>query len=113
MCTVFILARAIITLNGPIQSSAGQVGPRTAVPNDAKSAASFGAALFEAESFEDWAGLYRVNVSSVFFATLGFLGLLEKSGVSASVINIGSISGVMKLAQNHVRICLMDFQVVV
>lgn len=92
-------------------NNAGQVGPRTAFLGDPQapqnsSAAALGDALFDAESFEGWADLYKVNVSSVFFATLGFLGLLEKAtksatGCTASVINVGSISGVLKLSQNH------------
>jgi len=64
--------------------------------------------LFDNESFEAWSELYRINTFSIFFVTNAFLGLLdkgsrEKEGYTSSVINITSISGIMKLAQKHVR----------
>ena len=59
--------------------------------------------MFGAETFDDWADVWQTNVSSVFFVTMAFLGLLTKSESGGSVVNIGSISGVMKLSQEHVR----------
>lgn len=64
--------------------------------------------LFDAEgaTFEDWTNTYRTNVASVYFVTAAFLPLLQKSsetmpGWSATVINISSISGLVKSAQHH------------
>lgn len=75
-----------------------------------KDAATLGRALFDNESPESWGGLYAVNTFPVFFVTTAFLGLLASGtadassrtpGYTASVINITSISGIMKLAQDH------------
>ncbi|KAI0850807.1 hypothetical protein F5Y00DRAFT_232094 [Daldinia vernicosa] len=64
--------------------------------------------LFDSETstVEDWTDVYRANVAQVFFATTAFLPLLEKSserfpGWSGTVINISSISGLVKTAQHH------------
>ena len=67
-----------------------------------------GQALFDNETFDGWADLFTTNVTPVFFMTMAFLGLLQKASngpqqQSACVINIGSISGLMKLSQNHVE----------
>ena len=64
--------------------------------------------MFKNESFEEWAQLYTINSSSIFFVTMAFLGLLAKGSedrvnYTSCVINISSISGLWKLAQNHVR----------
>lgn len=72
-----------------------------------QSAETLGQALFQNESFEAWSDLYRINCSSIFFTTTAFLGLLAKGSedtgdYASSVVNISSISGHMKLAQNHV-----------
>ena len=93
--------------------SAGQTGPVTPWFEDPnapqrKDPETLGRALFDAQSFEDWANLYNINAFSVFFATTAFLGLLAKGsedvpGWTSSVINITSVSGQVKLAQNHVR----------
>lgn len=60
----------------------------------------------EKSTVEDWTDVYRTNVAQVFFATAAFLPLLEKSskrfpGWSGTVINISSISGLVKTAQHH------------
>jgi NAD(P)-dependent dehydrogenase (short-subunit alcohol dehydrogenase family) len=57
-------------------------------------------------TFEDWTDVYRTNVPQIFFMTTAFLPLLQKStesqhGYSATVINISSISGLVKTAQHH------------
>jgi NAD(P)-dependent dehydrogenase (short-subunit alcohol dehydrogenase family) len=64
--------------------------------------------LFDNEdaTFEDWTNTYRTNVPQLFFMTGAFLPLLQKAtestyGYSATVINISSISGIMKSSQNH------------
>lgn len=96
-----------------ISISAGQVGPESpflgnpAAP-ERKNAETLGQSLFNNESFEGWADLYSINVSAIFFVTTAFLGLLAKGsedikGHWSSVINITSISGLIKVAQEHVR----------
>ncbi|KII83025.1 hypothetical protein PLICRDRAFT_47438 [Plicaturopsis crispa FD-325 SS-3] len=92
-------------------NNAGQVGPTSpffANPDapERKDAETIGQALFDNESFEEWGSLYTINTFSIFFVTTAFLGLLEKgsrerAGYTSSVINTTSISGVIKLAQDH------------
>jgi len=92
-------------------NNAGQGGPSSPFLGDATSpllrdAESLGQALFEGESFEEWAELYRINTFSIFFMTAAFMGLLESGsqdelGWSSVVINITSISGLIKVAQEH------------
>ena len=97
--------------------SAGQLGPispfldNEEAPEN-KSAESLGTALFNCQSFEDWSSHSSVNLASIFFVTTAFLGLLTKGsddipGYWSSVINITSISGILKLSQNHVRLTLL------
>jgi len=91
-------------------SSAGQTGPVSPFMGDPdaperKDAESLGLGLFN-ESLEGWADLYAINTFSVFFVTSAFLGLLAKGSEDvkdywSSVINITSISGHIKVAQNH------------
>lgn len=71
------------------------------------SASALGSALFQSESFAQWSDLFSTNISSVYFVTVAFLGLLQKGTdadepFSASVVNISSISGNTKLAQGNV-----------
>lgn len=92
--------------------SAGITGPVSKFFNDLsspehKDPETLGRALFESESFEAWSDVYTFNTFSVFFVTTAFLGLLAKGsedqpGYTSSVVNITSISALMKLAQNHV-----------
>jgi NAD(P)-dependent dehydrogenase (short-subunit alcohol dehydrogenase family) len=69
---------------------------------------SMGMALFN-EDITAWGDLFKINVSSIFFVTTAFLGLLERGSkdfgpkFQSSVINVTSISGLIKLAQDHVR----------
>lgn len=64
--------------------------------------------LFDDESstFDDWIATYRSNVPQQFFMTTAFLPLLQAAtehqyGYSGTVINISSISGLVKSAQHH------------
>ncbi|CAL1712524.1 unnamed protein product [Somion occarium] len=92
-------------------NNAGITGPVSRFFNDVsapehKDAETLGRALFDNESFESWSSLYQSNTFSVYFVTTAFLGLLakgseEKPGYTSSVVNITSISSLMKLAQNH------------
>lgn len=75
---------------------------------EASSAEEMKENLFDQEksTFEDWTDVYRTNVPQCFFMTTAFLPLLQKStenqyGYSATVINISSISGLVKSPQHH------------
>jgi len=97
----------------PLLLSAGQVGQISQFLKDPSApecatAESLGSALFAHESFEGWSSHFSVNGASIFFVTNAFLGLLAKGGEEvpgywSSVVNITSISGVIKVAQGHVR----------
>ncbi len=72
-----------------------------------KVAKDYGDTLFKNQSFDDWAKLFSLNLSALFFVTTAFLGLLEastrdKPGSTASVINIGSAMSHLKLAYARV-----------
>ncbi|TKY89053.1 hypothetical protein EX895_001584 [Sporisorium graminicola] len=88
-------------------NNAGVEGPMTKFPADSLStlsAADLSSAHLASESFEDWDRLFRINTASVFFSTMTFLPLLHASHTStwtSSVINITSISGIVKLSQFH------------
>ena len=100
-----------------VTPSAGQIGPVSPFLNDKeapenKTAESLGTALFNCQSFESWSSHFSINLASIFFVTTAFLGLLAKGsedtqGYWSSVINITSISGIIKLAQNHVRLMFL------
>lgn len=75
---------------------------------EAKSSSEMKANLFddESEDFDNWADTFKTNVAQLFFMTSAFLPLLQKAtehqhGYSAAVINISSISGIVKTAQHH------------
>lgn len=73
---------------------------------EAKSAKELQLTLFNDSSFETWIDLYRTNVAAVYFTTAAFLPLLQASsglyrGWSGTVINITSVSGLVKTAQQH------------
>jgi NAD(P)-dependent dehydrogenase (short-subunit alcohol dehydrogenase family) len=60
----------------------------------------------EKNSYEDWNTTYNTNVTGTYFTTTAFLPLLQRSseshrGWSSTVINISSISGLIKTAQHH------------
>ncbi|KAL1975894.1 hypothetical protein VTN31DRAFT_4286 [Thermomyces dupontii] len=60
----------------------------------------------ETATFEDWEAVYRTNVTQAFFLTSALLPLLQKGtekehGFSSTVINISSISGIVKASQHH------------
>ena len=64
--------------------------------------------LFDKEeaTFEDWNTTYNTNVTGMYFTTTAFLPLLQASsdthdGWSSTVINITSISGMVKTSQHH------------
>lgn len=60
----------------------------------------------ETATFEDWESVYRTNVAQAFFLTSALLPLLQKGtekehGFLSTVINISSISGIVKASQHH------------
>lgn len=97
-----------------IERSAGQSGPLSSElnrpsPTAQKEAGPLSEYLFNNESFEEWSSLYAINTFSIYFVTIAFLDLLDKGskntdkeGFSSSVINITSMSGLVKFAQRHV-----------
>jgi len=64
--------------------------------------------LFESDeaNFEEWEKIYRTNVAQIYFTTTAFLPLLahsteEHKDYSGTVINIASVSGLLKDSQHH------------
>ncbi|KAI2672399.1 hypothetical protein CBS147332_9180 [Penicillium roqueforti] len=63
--------------------------------------------LFKNQStIQEWEDVMRTNVTHLFFTTTAFLPLLSKGsedeyGWSSTVVNISSISGLLKTAQRH------------
>lgn len=85
-------------------ASAGIAGEKS-IP-DAEMATDMKKKLFENETFEGWAETYNTDVTSVYFSTVVLLPLLQAGTethghLSASVIVISSMSGIMKDAQGH------------
>lgn len=85
-------------------TSAGISGPK-AIP-DSQNASELKETLYENESFAEWSETFNTNVSAVYFTTVAFLPLLqagkESHGhLSASIIVISSMSGIMRHAQGH------------
>jgi NAD(P)-dependent dehydrogenase (short-subunit alcohol dehydrogenase family) len=75
---------------------------------EASSAQELKKNLFDPDTatFEDWTSVYKTNVAQLYFMTTAFLPLLQKSseshpGWSSTVLNITSISGLVKSAQHH------------
>jgi len=75
---------------------------------EASSAQELKKKLFDPDTatFEDWTSVYRTNVAQLYFMTTAFLPLLQKSSEShqgwhSTVLNITSISGLVKSAQHH------------
>ncbi|KAF2127373.1 NAD(P)-binding protein [Dothidotthia symphoricarpi CBS 119687] len=73
---------------------------------DTESATEFKKRAFENETFEGWSETYNTDVTAVYFTTVALLPLLqagtESHGhLSASVIVISSMSGIMRHAQGH------------
>jgi len=73
---------------------------------DEESATSLKEKLWNNETFEQWNETYNTDVTSVYFSTVAFLPLLQAGTethghLSASVIVISSMSGIMRHAQGH------------
>ncbi|KAI9734973.1 MAG: hypothetical protein M1834_002055 [Cirrosporium novae-zelandiae] len=85
-------------------TNAGISGPKASP--DTAHASSLKSKLWESETFEAWADVWNTNVSSVYFTTVAFLPLLQAGSdshgcLSASVIVISSMSGIMRESQGH------------
>lgn len=85
-------------------ASAGVSGEK-AIP-DAEKATDMKKRLFDNETFEGWADTYTTDVTAVYFSTVVLLPLLQAGTethghLSASVIVISSMSGIIKDAQGH------------
>lgn len=85
-------------------TSAGQSGPK-AEP-DSEDATEIKKKLWENETVEAWNETYSADVTSVYFTVVAFLPLLQAGSdvfghLSASVITISSMSGLMRHAQGH------------
>lgn len=85
-------------------TAAGIAGPK-AEPEEGQ-AESLKAKLWNNESPEQWNETYNTDVTAVYFTVVAFLPLLqagtESHGhLSASVIVISSMSGIMRHAQGH------------
>lgn len=62
--------------------------------------------LWEKESVEEWSHTYTTDVTSIYFTSVAFLPLLQAGTkrlghLSASIITISSMSGIMRHAQGH------------
>lgn len=73
---------------------------------DQENASDLKAKLWNNESFEGWAETYNTDVTAVYFSTVALLPLLQAGTethghLSASVIVISSMSGIMRHAQGH------------
>jgi len=85
-------------------AAAGISGER-GIP-DAEKATDMKEKLWNNETFEGWAETYNTDVTAVYFSTVVMLPLLQAGTethghLSASVIVISSMSGMMKDAQGH------------
>jgi NAD(P)-dependent dehydrogenase (short-subunit alcohol dehydrogenase family) len=73
---------------------------------DSSSATTLKEKLWNNETFEGWGETYNTDVTSVYFTTVALLPLLQAGTeahgqLSASVIVISSMSGIMRHAQGH------------
>ncbi|KAF8463229.1 short-chain dehydrogenase [Russula ochroleuca] len=92
-------------------NNAGVSGPLSEFLNspdapENANAETLGNALFNDDGPDAWTALYKINTFSIYYMTTAFLGLLDKGsrdfeGYTSSVVNITSISGILKIAQRH------------
>ncbi|KAF2840538.1 NAD(P)-binding protein [Patellaria atrata CBS 101060] len=84
--------------------AAGVAG--TKAEPDKEEASDLKAKLWNNETFEEWNETYSTDVTAVYFSTVAFLPLLQAGTehhghLSASVIVISSMSGIMRESQGH------------
>ncbi|KPV76439.1 uncharacterized protein RHOBADRAFT_25506 [Rhodotorula graminis WP1] len=95
-------------------NNAGISGEVTKFDEEKPSAEVLSERLMKEQTFEGWNEVFQTNVSSMFFMTAAMLPLLAKftnggdaagraiyENFATGVINITSISGLVKVAQNH------------
>ena len=85
-------------------TNAGVSGPK-AEPSE-ENATKLKDKLWSSETFEDWTKTFDTDVTAVYFTTVAFLPLLQagtqkRGHLSASVIVISSMSGIMRHSQGH------------
>jgi len=85
-------------------TASGISGPK-AEP-DSEDATELKKKLWDNESFEEWGETYNTDVTAVYFTSVAFLPLLQASSkkrgnMTASIIVISSMSGIMRQAQGH------------
>jgi NAD(P)-dependent dehydrogenase (short-subunit alcohol dehydrogenase family) len=85
-------------------TAAGIPGPKA--PPEERNAKELKASLWDKETFEAWDETWRTDVTAVYFTTVAFLPLLQAGTethghLSASVIVISSMSGLMRDSQGH------------
>ncbi|KIV99256.1 uncharacterized protein PV09_09027 [Verruconis gallopava] len=85
-------------------AAAGISGPKA--PPEERDAKDLRNKLWEKETFEGWDETWRTDVAAVYFTTVAFLPLLQAGAethghLSASVIVISSMSGIMRDSQGH------------
>ncbi|KAF2796876.1 NAD(P)-binding protein [Melanomma pulvis-pyrius CBS 109.77] len=85
-------------------NNAGIAAPKTST--EGADAEELRKNLFDPTSVEEWTTLYATNVVGPYLMTTAFLPLLQKAtdiyyGYSGCVINITSISGLVKISQGH------------
>lgn len=75
---------------------------------EAQSAQEMKNKLFDEKSanLDDWLNVHRTNVAGLYLVSVAFLPLLQRSterhpGWSGTIVNITSISGMVKTAQHH------------
>lgn len=97
-----------------LDSNAGIVGPETKLGDNKEkmTAEEVSKAHLDNEDFQKWDDLFRINTASIFYSTMTFLPLLNAGNSkppsgrndknwTSSVINITSMSGIVKLSQSH------------
>jgi len=95
-------------------NNAGISGEVTRFEENEPSAEKLSEKLLAEQTFDGWTEVFKTNVSSIFYMTAAFLPLLAKftnggdpagraiyENYQSVVINTTSISGLIKLAQNH------------
>ena len=85
-------------------ANAGVAGPKA--PPDRGDAQELKDKLWKEEDYQSWNSVFNTNVTAVYFTTVALLPLLQKGTgkhghLSASVIVISSMSGIMRDSQGH------------
>jgi len=85
-------------------NNAGIASEKT--PPDGKDAEEVKKKLFEPTTVEEWTSVYATNVVGPYLMATAFLPLLQRAtdqhhGYSGTIINITSISGMLRISQNQ------------